>query len=188
MWWEERYWLLLNVEWEAGRAPLVTVAQWVAARLSSLLMTLSLGWGGNRWDYLSPNLCLLSSYSTPPSCACCPFLTLFFHLLSHLHNLSLSCDYRSLHLSVPPHCFFYGFSSLFLPRCPPPPPWSWMEVTERCSGLRKDLFSTAPASPPTCLTPCSPLLSSPFTFSFLQLPLFNIDPTTHWQPHLTYTF
>lgn len=50
MWWEERYWLLLDAEWEAGRqagsrsrAPLVTVALWVATSSQALLMTASPG-------------------------------------------------------------------------------------------------------------------------------------------------
>lgn len=38
MWWEERYWLLLDGEWEEGnRAPLVTVAQWVVSSSPALL-------------------------------------------------------------------------------------------------------------------------------------------------------
>lgn len=76
--------------------------------------------------------------------------------------------FHFLPTSVPASCgpsalFFYGFSSVSLPRRPPTF-WSWMEVSELRSGPRKDLFSTAPASPPTYL---NPLLS--LTCSFLSL-------------------
>lgn len=42
MWWEERYWLLLDGEWEEGnRAPLVTVAQWVVSSSQALLSSVT---------------------------------------------------------------------------------------------------------------------------------------------------
>lgn len=115
-----------------------------------------------------------------------PFLCLssfpfFSPPLSHLHNLSLSSSSSlCIFFALPPlHCVFYRLSSVLLPRRRPTLCLR-MGVSERHSGLRKDLFSNAPASPPTCL---NSLLSSTCRFLLYLLSpscfLFHIDRATH---------
>lgn len=169
MWWEERYWLLLDVEWEAGRqkqgspgyccsvggyrqpgSPHDTVAG-LRGRWTGLPLSLS----------LSLQLTLHAPFPVPVVLFLLPFF--FFSLLRHQHNLSLSADISPHNSQGPSTLFLCGFSSAPLPRRPPTL-WSWMEVSELDGGLEERPFlhrlglSTAPCAleyflyllPPTC--------------------------------------
>lgn len=114
---------------EAGLPWLLLLCGWLpAARLSSLLMTLSLGRGGDGWDYLSLSLSL-QLILQPPSCACCPLSSLVFFFFSSTNTM-----FHSLPTSVPasltvlPVYLWVFPQSLSLPRptthqpTHPPPP------------------------------------------------------------------
>lgn len=174
MLWEERYWLLLDVEWEAGRqkqgspgyccsvggyqqpgSPHDTVAG-LRGRWTGLPLSLSLSL---QLTLHAPFLCLLSS-----------FFYFFFFSYFFFPTNTIFHFLQSPHLVVPPLGFFMGFPSVSLPRRLHllNSLWPWMEVSELHSGLRKDLFSTASVFLPT-RTPASPFFPScRLSFSYIE--------------------
>lgn len=112
MWWEERYWLLLDGEWEEGnRAPLVTVAQWVVSSSPALLSAVT-GLRGRGTG-------LPLSLSTPLSSR--PLLS------SRVQHLS-RCPVGPW---SPPHCLSHSLT---------PTLWALTGVPELHCGPRDDSF------------------------------------------------
>lgn len=86
MWWEERYWLLLDVEWEAGRqkqgSPGYCCSVGGYQQLGSPLSSWHCNWAEGAMDGTTAlPLRLSSSHPPPPSCACCPFFFFCFFSL-----------------------------------------------------------------------------------------------------------
>lgn len=106
---------------EAGLPWLLLLCGWLpAARLSSLLMTLSLGRGGDGWDYLSLSLSLFNSYSNPLPVPVVLFLLLFFSSSPPPTQCFTLFRHQSLHL-LQSFQSIYGFFLSLSPSHAQPP-------------------------------------------------------------------
>lgn len=94
MWWEERCWLLLDVEWEAGRqkqgSPGYCCSVGGYQQLGSPLSSWHCNWAEGAMDGTTALPLRLSSSHPPPFLCLLSFLLLLLLFsFSHLHNLSL---------------------------------------------------------------------------------------------------
>lgn len=127
MWWEERYWLLLDVEWEAGRqkqgSPGYCCSVGGYQQPGSPLSSRHCRWAEGAMDGTTFSLSLQLILHAPFLCLLSSFSSRFFLLPFRQHDLSLSSD-------ISP-CFFDSPSTLwvFLSLCPvpyhPPTPTLW---------------------------------------------------------------
>lgn len=175
MWWEERCWLLLDVEWEAGRqkqgSPGYCCSVGGYQQPGSPLSSWHCCWAEGAMDGTTSLSLSLSPAHTPHPLTVPVFFILLFFLFFSTNTLS---SYNSPCISYSASILYMGFPQFLLNALPPTPTFcQWMEVSEFCSGLIK-IFS-----PPTHLTPHSFTylsLSSALAFSFLRA---YIDPTAN---------
>lgn len=126
MWWEERYWLLLDGEWvEGNRAPLVTVAQWVVSSSPALLSAVT-GLRG-RGTGLPPCLSTPFLLFSPDRC--------FLLAVQHLSRCPVGPW-------SPPHCLSHSLT---------PTPCAVTGVPELHCGPRDDIFPSVSPLPAALL-------------------------------------
>lgn len=157
MWWEERYWLLLDVEWEAGRqkqgSPGYCCSVGGYQQLGSPLSSWHCNWAEGAMDGTTAlPLRLSSSHPLPlPVPVVLSSSSASFLFFPPTQSFTFF-QHQSPHLALPRLGFFYGFSLVTHPRWPPTL-CSWMEISELHGSLRKDLFSSISTSTPTRLFP-----------------------------------